>query len=266
MSVQANDRWLVKPSPNPTAGTALIALSFAGGGASAFRSWPKRLPIDTELLCVELPGRESRLREPPIGDLSRVIDALREALPSALAGRRFALFGHSLGALLAFELARALRDDGLGEPAFIIASGREAPTRREPGRQMHALVDDEFVDEMISRYDGIPKILLDEPELLELFLPAMKADMRLTETYVYRPAARFTCPIHVLTGNQDTRLTRDLLLPWAEETTGDAPLTYFPGGHFFIRDSQADVLAYVRDALNEMPADVAQSRTELSDT
>ena len=247
-----HNSWLTIPAPNPAAQIVLVALPFAGGGASVYRDWPTKLPSNVELVSAELPGRESRLNEPPLNDLNAVIAALQAALLPFIGGRHFALFGHSLGALLAFELARALRRDGCNEPLCIFASGREAPTKREPGPDIHHLPDMQFVNAMITRYNGIPKLLLEEPELLQLFLPAMKADLCLTESYNYTAEAPFDCPIHILGGEDDTRLTRDLLRPWAEETTGPAPLRMFAGGHFFIRDSRDAVTSYVRDVLMMM--------------
>jgi len=205
-----------------------------------------------DLIAVELPGRESRLREPPWNSIQAVITEIQSGLPPLLAGRPYALFGHSLGALLAFELALALRRDGHREAICLFASGREAPTRHEPGRHLHNLPDDEFIEEMIARYDGIPQTLLGEPELLALLMPAMKADLCLTETYTHRAEAPFSFPLHILSGHDDTRLTPDLLTPWTHQTTGPVLLTYFDGGHFFIRDSHAEVTGYVNRMLQEI--------------
>lgn len=248
----ANDHvWFKRPQPNPQAGIALVCFPHAGGGASAYRDWPKSLPPEVELIVAELPGRESRIKETPLESLEAVIVALCTALSPLLAGRPYAFIGHSLGALVAFELARELRRENHELPFCLFASGREAPTRHEPGRQLHNLPDDEFIQEMISRYDGIPRMLLDEPELLSLLMPAMKADLRLTETYTYEAEAPFTFPLQIMSGKGDTRLTPDLLMPWAEQTTGPAPLTYFDGGHFFIRDSRMEVTAFVSRMLKE---------------
>ena len=255
LAVNNQSTWFKQPQPNPDANIVLVCFPHAGGGASAYRDWMNTLPDNMEVIAAELPGRESRLRERPLQSLDEVIAALTNALPPLLNRRPYAFFGHSLGALLAFETARALRSDNHLLPLCLFVSGREAPTKREPGRHLHNLTDDEFVEEMIYRYDGIPQLLLNEPELLALFMPAMKADLRLTEMYVYKPEVPFSFPLHILSGKNDTRLTQDLLMPWADQTTAAAPLKYFDGGHFFVRDSCAEVTDYVSRILQKFMAE-----------
>lgn len=253
--------WYKRLNPNTQAPAVLVCFPYAGGGVSVYRPWTRAFTDNFEIIAADLPGRDSRLKEAPWEDLEAMVAMLAMGLEPLIAGRPFAFFGHSFGALLAFETARYLRRQRAELPFCLFASGREAPSRREPGRHLHNLPDDEFVDEMISRYDGIPQMLLDEPDLLALFMPAMKADLRLTETYDYVPEAPFDFPLHILSGRNDKRLTPDLLRPWSQHTKQPAPVTYFDGGHFFIRESQFPVTRYVSLTLHAL---LAESELELA--
>lgn len=243
--------WIKRFNTSDKGKLVLVCLPFAGGGTSSYRDWVNDLPAEVEILAIELPGRESRLREKPISDLGEVISQITSALMPQINGRPFVVFGHSLGALLGFELIRLFRRESYDLPLCFLASGREAPTEKEPGRDLHNLPDFDFINEMVSRYDGIPRQLLNEPELLELFLPAMKADLKLTETYQYQYEMPFDFPLHIMSGKQDTRLTQELLMPWSQQTFDSAPLSYFDGGHFFIRDSAKQVKAYIAEVLQQ---------------
>lgn len=250
--MQIENSWLKLPKLRDVGAVMLVTLPFAGAGGSVYREWQAGLPDDVDVVSAELPGRESRLRETPLRHLDAVIASLCAAVSPLVADRPYAVFGHSLGALLGFELLRTLRHRGLPSPLCLFASGREAPTCREPGKDLHDLPDAAFIQGMVERYGGIPQALLDEPELLALFLPALKADLCLSESYVYRDEAPFGFPIHVLSGTEDRRLSADLLQPWTKQTTGAAPMNSFPGGHFFIRDSRAAVLTHVGRVLAEL--------------
>ena len=155
--------WLVRPIHRPDAAMRLICLPHAGGGASSFHSLAALLPRDIEMLTVQLPGRESRLSEPPFRRMAPLIDALTDATVPLLGDKPYALFGHSMGALIAYELGRAFERERLPLPRTTIVSGRRAPSVPNTESPLHLLPDDQFVDALIARYDAIPRVIRDEP-------------------------------------------------------------------------------------------------------
>jgi surfactin synthase thioesterase subunit len=212
----------------------LIGIPHAGGGASAFADWPGLVPEGVAFHALELPGHGARMREPLETDFDRLVERLAGELADVIDGP-YALFGHSLGALLAFEVARALRDD-IGEPAGLLVAGRNAPSLPSAHRPIHHLPDDEFVA-ALRGYGGLPEALSASPELLQLFLPALRADITLAETYQRRPGPGLRCPVTAFSGRRDP-LVDDLgLVSWRRETTGPFTLTVLDGGHFFLGDA-----------------------------
>ena len=171
--------WLVCPRPNPRAALRLLCFPYAGGGAQIFRTWPAALPPDVELLAVELPGRGTRFSERPFEQLPPLIDALTDALGPALQAP-FAIYGHSMGAVVGFSFARELRRRSLREPVHLFMSGRRAPQLPEP-TPMHQLPAPQFLDRL-RRLGGIPDALFQEPELMEVFLPILRADVAVAES------------------------------------------------------------------------------------
>jgi medium-chain acyl-[acyl-carrier-protein] hydrolase len=166
-----------------------------------------------------------------------------------LLDRPFAFFGHSLGALLAFEVARALQRKGSRSPVHLFVSGRRAPSRPDPDPAMSHLPEKAFVSEMRRRWDGIPAAVLSEPELLQLLLPTLRADIALVENYVYVPGSPLECPISCFGGTEDPSLRETDLGPWRLQTRGAFSQHMFPGGHFFVQTSREQVLAAVKHAL-----------------
>ncbi|MEP5153708.1 thioesterase domain-containing protein, partial [Planktotalea sp.] len=158
---------------------------------------------------------------------------------------------HSLGALVAFEVAHALRDMGCPPPECLIVSGREGPRVPDFDPPLHGLPDAQFVREMSTRYDGIPQEILNEPDLLAMLLPAMRGDMSASETYEYGHKTRLSCPIVALGGTQDARVGMDELLAWGQETSGTFKTKLFAGGHFFLRPQQAAVMPFVKAKIAE---------------
>lgn len=245
-SVSRADRWLAA-GPWPRAGFRLFCFAHAGGGASLFREWNGALGDRVGVCPIQLPGRESRFREPAFTRLGPLVEALVEALSPHL-DRPFALFGHSLGALVAFELARRLRREGLFEPSQLIVSGSRAPQLPRTEPDVHRLSDAAFRAEL-RRLDGTPVELLENDELMDLLLPSLRADFALFETYAYTAGSPLSCPISALGGRDDPTVEHAELEAWRAQTTGRFRLRIFPGNHFFVRSGRALVLEELRHTL-----------------
>lgn len=219
----------------------LFAFPHAGRGASLFFPWRAVLPEWIELVAVQLPGRESRIAEPAMARLHAVIAALLPEITPWL-DRPFAFFGHSMGALLSYELARALRRERAPEPVALALSGRRAPTVANPDPPLHVLTDAAFVETMRRRYDGIPQIVLEQPDLMRLLLPTLRRDIEAIETHIHHPEPPLSVPFLLYGGEDDRQAPRDSLVAWRALTTGEAPLRQFPGGHFYLQAQQAVLL------------------------
>lgn len=245
--------WVSCARPDPAAPWRLWCLSYAGGGAAGWHPWAARMAGVAEVAALRTPGRESRLREAPRTHWAPIVEELSAAMAPHL-GRRHVLIGHSLGAVLAFELARRARSAGLPAPAALIVSGARAPhvSRREP--DLRGLPDAELIVEMDRRYQGIPPAVRAEPELLALVLPAMRADLAVFETYACAPAEPLALPVLALGGEADPHVGREDLEAWREHTRGPFAAELFPGGHFFIQSGLAAVSARVTRFLQSLPA------------
>ncbi|MBP2687190.1 MAG: gramicidin dehydrogenase [Deltaproteobacteria bacterium] len=238
--------WLVRFRPNPSAALRLFCFPYAGVGASIFSPWVHRLHSKIEMVGVQLPGREGRIREEPFDRLSRIVPEAARFIRNDL-DRPYAIFGHSLGALIGFEVARCLRREGAPDPVHLFLSARRAPPRPDPLPEIHGLPDAEFLEEIQRRWDGIPSAVLREAELLQLLLPALRADVAVLETYTHLQGEPLDCPISVFGGENDRNIGREDLLGWRGHTRGDFRLRLLPGGHFFIRTQQQALLEAMSD-------------------
>lgn len=243
------DPWIFCPVRRPQARLRLFCFPFAGGGASFYRTWASELPPTIELSAVQLPGREARIREAAFTGLPALIAELAGRLQPSM-DRPFAFFGHSMGALISFELARELRRQRRRGPAQLFVSGRRAP-QCPPAEIRYNLPDQEFVAAM-SSFNGTPKEILAEPELLELFMPILRADFSIIDTYVYTSEPPLDCPISAFGGTEDTEAPQAMIEQWREQTTRLFTLTMFPGDHFYLKNVYKDVLAQVTGALQPL--------------
>uniref|UniRef100_A0A450S4S8 Medium-chain acyl-[acyl-carrier-protein] hydrolase n=1 Tax=Candidatus Kentrum sp. DK TaxID=2126562 RepID=A0A450S4S8_9GAMM len=221
---------------NPRAKLRLFCFPFAGGGALAYRTWPEQLPPEVEVCSLRLPGREGRLREAPYREAAPLAAAIASGIAEQYLDLPFVFYGHSMGAVVAFELARTLRRRATPEPLCLLVSGRRAPQVPFGQKLRSNLPKPEFI-EVLRHYGGTPEILFQEDELMDLFLPTMRADFALTDEYVYAPEAPLDYPIHAFHSEEDPAATRDEAEPWREQTSGDFTLRMFPGGHFFFNDA-----------------------------
>jgi medium-chain acyl-[acyl-carrier-protein] hydrolase len=225
----------------------LFCFPYAGGGAQVFREWPTGLPGDIEVCAVELPGRGARFLEAPYLRMEPLLADLQTALDDAL-DRPFAFFGHSLGALLAFELTRRLRRAGAPLPVQLLVSARRAPQvpRRDSG--MSLLSDEEFVAEL-RRYGRTPEVVLRDPELMAALLPMVRADFSVLESWRYRDERPLDIPLTVLGGTHDEYATPAELRAWQAQTYRPLAVHMVPGHHFFLESARREVLALIRGTL-----------------
>jgi medium-chain acyl-[acyl-carrier-protein] hydrolase len=251
--------WLVRHA-RPAARLRLFCFPYAGIGASAFRLWPAALPVAVEVVSIQLPGRETRLREPALSGFPDMVGRLLPELRDHL-DLPYAFFGHSMGATLAWATARALAAEGLPPPLHVILSGRRAPRIPDPDLPLRDLSDAQFIDEIDRRFGGIPAQVRASGELMALLLPALRADIAALETYRQGEAAPLPFPLTVFGGLQDARAPVAQLDAWREETCAAFRVQLFPGGHFFINTGRDAVLAEVARILHPLlesqPAAVA---------
>nr|WP_062339566.1 alpha/beta fold hydrolase [Herbidospora sakaeratensis] len=234
-----HDLWCRRYRPTYTATARLVCLPHAGGSAPFFLPVSKALSPQVDVVAVQYPGRQDRRAERPYTDLAELADRVHEVL------RRqpelpLTLFGHSMGASLAFEVAQRMEADGR-VPVRLFASGRRAPSvfREE---NVHRLPDPGLLSE-IRRLDGTSALLFNDDELMRAALPAIRADYQAAELYRRGPEAVVACPITVLTGDRDPKTSLDDAHAWAGHTTSDSfEVKVFPGGHFFLSDQVDDVI------------------------
>ncbi|MEK7327028.1 MAG: thioesterase domain-containing protein [Chloroflexota bacterium] len=248
--------WLARPVPRPEARLRLFCFPHAGGGVAVFRGWAQALPPEIEACYVQLPGRDSRLREQLHDRLLPLADVVAETLLPRL-DKPFAFFGHSMGALLSFELARKLRRHHGLNPVHLIVSGRRAAHLPDPAPPIHQLSEAGFVAAIRRRYDGLSDAVLREPELMQIFLPILRADLAMVETYVCQPEDPLACPISAFGGLQDVNVSREVLDAWRVQTRGAFTLEMFPGNHFFLQSDQALLLPVVSRELEQSLAQLA---------
>jgi pyochelin biosynthetic protein PchC len=224
----------------------VVCLPHAGGAASFFGPWTKDVGPDVELWAVQYPGREDRFTEPFSISVEDTATAVAEALLS-LRDRPVVLFGHSLGAVVAYETARLLEESYGQSVGHLVVSGRRAPSDFVGG-DTHLLPDESVVAELM-RLGGTSEAVLSSPALREAFLPAIRNDFRLAETYRHRPGAPLRCPVTAIIGTEDTEVSHEQALRWAEHTSGGFELHELPGGHFSLvpqRQALLNLLAACR--------------------
>jgi medium-chain acyl-[acyl-carrier-protein] hydrolase len=231
----------------------LFCFPYAGGGASIFRFWTTDLSPAIEVYPIQLPGREGRWLEPPLTQMSVLARMLSEALRPLLRPP-YVFFGHSMGAFVAFELARQVRRDRLPGPAMLIVSGARAPQMPDPDPPTHRLPASQLLDGL-RRLEGIPNEFWDHPDLVALLVPTLRADLTMCETYLYRDEPPLDCPLLAYGGQRDDKAPVAHLTPWKRQTAGEFQLRIFPGNHFFfLNESRQAVMQSLRDELGRYSA------------
>lgn len=239
-------RWCDVRAGGSHAPVRLFCFPYAGGDGRGFRNWHGRLERVADVCAVRLPGRGTRLGEPPYTDARAAVDAMVPAI-ERLIDRPFALFGYSMGALIAYELARALEPRHLHARALIVAACAAPHVARERPPTWH-LPTAAFL-ERLQELNGTSPGLVDHPDLMALFLPLLRADVQLVETYAYKPAAPLSCPITAYSGAADPHAPRAHVERWAELTASRFRMVTFPGDHFFIRTAEASLLRSIEQTL-----------------
>ena len=248
-AIPAN-QWLALPRPSPDAKVRLFCFPYAGGGTTSFQFWSKSLPRMVEVCPVQLPGRGNRVNEPPATRLLSLVEDLAAGLVPFL-DKPFAFFGHSMGAMIAFELTRLLRREGEALPAHLFLSGSSAPQYPVPKRHIYDLPEPELLEEL-RRLNGTPKQVLENPELMQLMLPILRADFAVCETYIAREELPLDCPVTVFGGLQDVDVTREGLSAWRQQTTAPFSLWMLQGDHFFLHKSQGKLHEVISQVLHQI--------------
>jgi surfactin synthase thioesterase subunit len=248
--ITAAKRWFLTPKPLPDADYQLFCLSYAGGGAPVYRSWPAALGERIEIDAAVLPGRPGRGAEPPEVDP----DALAAAIADR-ADRPFALYGHSMGALLGFEVVRALRRRGERLPERLFVGGHAAPDTSRAGDVYDGLSfldDDGLLDRLVAA-GGLPAAVLGERELLELLLPVFRADFGWLDGYAYTPEPALPVPVTAFAGVDDPSAPPRVMREWARHTSAEFALHALPGGHFFLDEQLPALSTLIRAGLPARP-------------
>lgn len=232
-------------------GARLVCFPYAGGSAHVFTSWLPLLAPGVGLHAIQLPGRGRRMREPALERVDAVVGGVVEALQQPTP-RPTVFLGYSMGALIAFETARALRRIGLPGPLLLLAAAARPPQvegaqRLTPGSDAELLA-------RIRRLGGTPSAVLENRELLDLLLPPLRADFALIDDYVYRPGAPLDCPIVAVGGDADAAVAPGLVAQWAQQTAAGFTQHTVKGGHFFLDSARAELLAIVNGAVGAVTA------------
>ncbi|WP_049580579.1 thioesterase II family protein [Streptomyces sp. SBT349] len=237
------DLWVRRFHPAPDARTRLVCLPHAGGSASYFYSVSRSLSPAVDVLAVQYPGRQDRMREPCIDSIEELADQVAEAL-LPWADRPVTLFGHSMGASLAYEVAQRLEKAGV-TPTGLFVSGRRAPSRPRD-ESVHTRDDDGLIAE-VKALSGTDASLLGDDEVLRMILPALRNDYKAAETYRPDALVKVSCPVFALIGDADPKSTVDEATSWGDHTSGAFDLRVFPGGHFYLNSQVPAILSSIRD-------------------
>jgi surfactin synthase thioesterase subunit len=246
-------KWIVCHTCASQAPLRLFCFPYAGGGASIFRDWPMYLSAQAEICAIQLPGRENRLKEAPMTHMPALIESVASALLPYMDDKPFALFGHSLGALLCYELARFLWKKYALSPLCLCVSGCRAPHRQSSylstTKKRVCDLSDAALIEWMSKLNGTSQAILHDQELMKMLLPTIRADFTLAENYSYIEDDTLDCPLSVFGGLQDEEIKRDDLLAWRELTSGQSIMRTLPGDHFFLQSSQPLLLQAIQHDL-----------------
>lgn len=250
-------KWFHKYRYNPgRAKMRLFCFPYAGGSAVIFDGWQKKLPENVDIFAIQAPGRGPRFGEEPIGDLESKVKAIRKEIAPYL-DIPFMFLGHSNGAMLAFELTRELqRDKALWESQLkqrywhLVLSGKRAIHLPKTKDDMHHLPFDDFIDRL-KKYNGTPKEILEHRELMELYMPVLRADFSLSETLKYNNDIKSDVPTTVYYGAQDVDVPEDDVKAWQELIEPEISFTKFAGDHFFINSQREEYLAHLNQLLRK---------------
>jgi pyochelin biosynthetic protein PchC len=235
------DAWLQRYEPSPTASLRLVCFPHAGGSAAFYRAWAASQGLDLEVLAVQYPGRMNRFDEPLVDNAGAMADILAEVLSRNVLPP-FAFFGHSMGAMIAFETTQRLAHEHRLHPVRLFVSARKGPLCHKPGERY--LADDERLVSYLRRLGGCEDEVFQQPHLLPMILPIIRNDIKLAETWAPRSDARVDCPITAFVGNRDPEVTIEEATSW-EQATEDFEIRVFDGHHFYLTDHRSEVMDHV---------------------
>jgi len=239
--------WVSRPRPVARPRVRLICFPHAGGSPIGYWPWPAAFPPDVDVVTAQLPGRSKRRDEAPFTRMQPLIAGLDAGL-APLLDVPFAFFGHSMGAVVAFELTRALRRRGGPMPAHLFVAAYGAPALGRPFPRMHDLPEAELLAEL-RRIGGTPKSVLDEPYARDAILPLLRADFEVLETWGYEPDAPLPVPITAFGGLDDATASRPRLEAWSAESSRGFALRFFPGDHFFVHPAPRALIEAIIETL-----------------
>ncbi|PON18782.1 putative thioesterase [Candidatus Entotheonella serta] len=239
--------WITRSAPKPNAAMRLFCFPYAGGGSVIYHHWGAELPDDIEVCAVKLPGRENRLAEPPFVRIAPLVQALAKGLTPYF-DRPFAFFGHSLGGFVSFELTHELWRQQRPTPVHLLVSAIRAPHVPSTISDIHDLPTPAFIDRLRT-FQGTPEAILNDPGMMELIMPVLRADFAIAETYAQSTNVPLACPITALYGLQDDIVSEAALRAWQCYTRNLFTMHTFEGDHFFIHHARAEVLEKVRQTL-----------------
>lgn len=248
-------RWLKCFKPNPNARWKLICFPFAGGGANFYRRWPEFFPPRVEVHAVQLPSREARLAEPVVDSAEAVSDAIIAEMKAICWRQPVALFGHSMGSMLAYDVARKLKQRHGWEPALLFASGRQPPHVR-CGGDFHRRPDEDFIAE-IKRLNGTPDGIFEDAEMRRIVLPMLRGDYAILENYRVPPGDPLTCPIVSIAGRDDGEVRPEEMTAWQDLTRGACLHRLFGGDHFYLKDHLPELSEFLHDCMSRLDAAVS---------
>jgi medium-chain acyl-[acyl-carrier-protein] hydrolase len=243
----STDRWVERSISTSPPQLRLFCFPYAGGGAAIFRNWADELAPNLEVCAIQLPGRERRFSEPALRRLNEAVEILVPVLRPYL-DLPFVFFGHSMGALIAYEVARGILKTVGAEPRALFVSGRWAPHLPSRKRNLHGLPQDELIAE-VKALNGTPLEVFQHEELVELLTPILRSDLELVETYTEAGGPVLSCPVIAMGGRQDPDVTPDDLAAWRKVTTGMFKTMLFQGDHFYINGERASLLQAMRREL-----------------
>ena len=233
--------WFICPQTRPEAHARLFLFPYAGGGPAVFNKWTPQLPRNLEAWTAHYPGRGSRHHETPIRQMTPLVEGLAQAMQPLL-DKPYAFFGHSLGALVAYELARFLCRNHFDQPKILFVSACGAPHRPDPHPPIHRLSDVEFINSL-QELNGIPSELMQRLDVIQLFLHTLRADFEIVETY-HHDAGESVLPFPIVAfgGLDDPRVSRERLEDWCLQTSSSFRSQYFSGDHFFLNTSHESLI------------------------
>ena len=233
--------YIVPVKLNSASRTRIVCFPFAGGGVSVYRTLFENVTIDAEVLAVLLPGRESRFSEAFVGDFETLVENISKELEE-YNDKSLIFFGHSMGAVLAFETAACLFASGNDLVSKVFVSGARAPHLRDRDEKLHALSDKELFERLYS-YGGMLSEIADNKQLVDLVLPIVRSDLSLIENYQCREGALIPCPILALSGFDDPEVSRPEVEAWEVYTSGPFSCRFYPGDHFFIKVNKEEIIS-----------------------